>query len=301
MPTVTSQYPGSVPDAQKILQKLADMLTKIQKALGDYLEAQRSNFARFYFIGDEDLLEIIGNSRNIGAVGRHLGKMFAGLCLLGCGEKVENGQKMVDDDLIIRMMSREGEHVSFAGMPGTPAAAKGGWCVRISENPSIHAWLSRVETAMCESLANQLESAIESTPNVPLKGEMPEDTQKEFLKWVGMYACQVLLIGCQISWTNTTKNILEKGGTCAPVEAASIAQLGFFAKSILDASIPKTIKTKLGQLITELVHQRDVSRNLMELGVNTWPRSGHWGIYKEFDRNFTGISQNMHGRLIFTL
>ena len=41
------------------------MLQKIQKALGDYLEKQRQNFARFYFVGDEDLLEIIGNSKEI--------------------------------------------------------------------------------------------------------------------------------------------------------------------------------------------------------------------------------------------
>lgn len=38
---------------------MSDNLAKVQKALGDYLEKQRSQFARFYFIGDEDLLEII--------------------------------------------------------------------------------------------------------------------------------------------------------------------------------------------------------------------------------------------------
>ena len=37
------------------------MLTAVQKALGDYLEKQRSQFARFYFVGDGDLLEMIGS------------------------------------------------------------------------------------------------------------------------------------------------------------------------------------------------------------------------------------------------
>ena len=63
-------------------ERLVDMLNKIEKALGDYLEKQRAQFARFYFIGDADLLEIIGNSRDIDAVGHHLGKMFAGLAKL---------------------------------------------------------------------------------------------------------------------------------------------------------------------------------------------------------------------------
>jgi len=54
-----------IPNLQKTLERLLDMLSKIQKALGDYLETQRSNFPRFYFVGDEDLLEIIGNSKEI--------------------------------------------------------------------------------------------------------------------------------------------------------------------------------------------------------------------------------------------
>ncbi len=45
---------------QDILERLADFLAKIQKALGEYLDRERSSFPRFYFVGDENLLEIIG-------------------------------------------------------------------------------------------------------------------------------------------------------------------------------------------------------------------------------------------------
>ena len=38
---------------------LQNTLNGIQKALGEYLESQRSASSRFYFVGDEDLLEII--------------------------------------------------------------------------------------------------------------------------------------------------------------------------------------------------------------------------------------------------
>ncbi len=55
----------SIQNLQKTLERFSDMLSKIQKALGEYLENQRSSFARFYFVGDEDLLEIIGNSKEI--------------------------------------------------------------------------------------------------------------------------------------------------------------------------------------------------------------------------------------------
>ena len=43
---------------------------------------QREAFARFYFIGDDDLLDIIGNSRDVTNVQRHFPKMYAGIVLL---------------------------------------------------------------------------------------------------------------------------------------------------------------------------------------------------------------------------
>ena len=64
---------------QRSLERLADLLAKIQKALGEYLERERASFPRFYFVGDEDLLEIIGNSKNIARLQKHFKKMFAGV------------------------------------------------------------------------------------------------------------------------------------------------------------------------------------------------------------------------------
>ena len=65
--------------AQKILERLADLLSKIQKALGEYLERERNSFPRFYFVGDEDLLEILGNSKDLVRIQKHFKKMFAGI------------------------------------------------------------------------------------------------------------------------------------------------------------------------------------------------------------------------------
>ena len=60
---------------------------------------------RFYFVGDEDLLEIIGNSKNVTKLQKHFKKMFAGIASLILNE---------DDTKVIGISSREGEQVSFA-------------------------------------------------------------------------------------------------------------------------------------------------------------------------------------------
>ena len=54
-----------ISNLEKTLLNFITQLNHIQKALGEYLEKQRQAFARFYFVGDEDLLEIIGNSKEI--------------------------------------------------------------------------------------------------------------------------------------------------------------------------------------------------------------------------------------------
>ena len=52
----------NIENLQRTFERLGNLMTVIQKALGEYLEKQRREFSRFYFLGDDDLLEIIGNS-----------------------------------------------------------------------------------------------------------------------------------------------------------------------------------------------------------------------------------------------
>ena len=52
------------PDLRGQLGVSLDQLERCQKALSDFLEEKRSAMPRFYFIGDEDLLEILGQVRD---------------------------------------------------------------------------------------------------------------------------------------------------------------------------------------------------------------------------------------------
>lgn len=58
------------------LNKMFDQLDLLQRALEKYLETKRHIFPRFYFVSNDDILEILGNSKKPELVQQHLKKLF---------------------------------------------------------------------------------------------------------------------------------------------------------------------------------------------------------------------------------
>ena len=228
---------------QKSLERLADMLHKIQKALGEYLERERSSFPRFYFVGDEDLLEIIGNSKDILRIMKHLKKMFAGISTI-----------KLDDDLteIQGMASREGEEVPFSDP------------ILLKDFPKINDWLARIESMMRISLADLLcEAVIELQTFYGTGSKLSID---QFRAWMEKFPAQLVTLAVQVAWTVSVEACLENSiAPDGPLTTVTQA-LDLLADIVLQELGPVT-RRKCEHLITELVHQRDVIRDLVQLKV----------------------------------
>lgn len=56
--------------------KFNAQMDKIQKNLEDYLEEKRGEFPRFYFVSNDELLQILANASDIKAIEKHINKCF---------------------------------------------------------------------------------------------------------------------------------------------------------------------------------------------------------------------------------
>jgi len=115
------------------LEMCLDQLQRCQKALSDFLDEKRSLMPRFYFIGDDDLLEILGQAQNAEVIQEHLKKLFQGIHTVTFN---------ADKTAIVGMNSSKKESVPFHTD------------VALSDN--VESWLTDVVNEMKRTLKEDL-------------------------------------------------------------------------------------------------------------------------------------------------
>ncbi|KAI5309126.1 hypothetical protein KEM55_003999, partial [Ascosphaera atra] len=229
---------------QKSLERLAELLHKIQKALGEYLERERVSFPRFYFVGDEDLLEMIGNSNDVLRVAKHFKKMFAGL----------SGLVLDEDGNITGISSKEGEEVMLKRE------------VSVIKNPRINDWLAALEDSMKVTLAELVGEAIEQFGPLYHAAEVDVDAFKDHLE---KYPAQIVVLASQAVWTTAVHNALEAGGgDLQKLLDAQIRLLDLLAVTVL-GDLDPIMRKKCEHMITEFVHQRDTITKLIQANASS--------------------------------
>ncbi|KAK4240895.1 dynein heavy chain, N-terminal region 1-domain-containing protein [Achaetomium macrosporum] len=229
----------NIPNVQKSLERLAELLNKIQKALGEYLEKERVSFPRFYFVGDEDLLEMIGNSNDTMRIAKHFKKMFAGL----------TGLVMDEESVITGFTSKEGEVVRLKKE------------INLVKTPRINDWLALLENGMKATLAELLAEAVEEFGPIFASDAIDREALNRFME---AYPSQIVVLATQVVWTTSVDQALADGGAkLQSLFDREVQVLRLLADTVL-GDLEVLMRKKCEQLITECVHQRDVIEKLIK-------------------------------------
>uniref|UniRef100_A0A8C0I316 Dynein axonemal heavy chain 2 n=1 Tax=Balaenoptera musculus TaxID=9771 RepID=A0A8C0I316_BALMU len=236
----STHYPGLL----DTLIEMNTILEDIQKSLDIYLETKRHIFPRFYFLSNDDLLEILGQSRNPEAVQPHLKKCFDNIKLLRM-QKVGGPSSKWE---AVGMFSGDGEYVDFLHSV-------------LLEGP-VESWLGDVERTMRVTLRDLLRNC-----RLALKKFLNKRD-----KWVKEWAGQVVITASQIQWTaDVTKCLLtakERGDKkiLKVMKKKQVSILNKYSEAIR-GNLTKIMRLKIVALVTIEVHARDVLEKLYKSGL----------------------------------
>ena len=124
------------------LKECNKLLEQVQKGLSEYLETKRTSFPRFYFLSDDELLEILSQTKDPTAVQPHLRKCFENIYKV----------KFEKDMRISSMYSAENEEVGFKE--------------NIYPTGNVEDWMLEIERVMKESLRQVIRDALEDYKTV---------------------------------------------------------------------------------------------------------------------------------------
>ncbi|KAI3369512.1 hypothetical protein L3Q82_007723 [Scortum barcoo] len=222
------------PDA-RLLDKLKEcnvLLEQVQKGLSEYLETKRGSFPRFYFLSDDELLEILSQTKDPTAVQPHLRKCFENIARL----------QFQSDLQITHMYSGEGEEVKLF-LPVWPTG-------------NVEDWLRDVEKSMKATVRDNIDRSLKVYPEQPRA------------EWVLSWPGQVVIAGCQVFWTAEVSEALEQGDLSSRLYPQLQTQLGDLVR-LVRGRLSKMQRAVLSALIVIEVHAKDVAAKLVEQEVSS--------------------------------
>ncbi|KAK5855256.1 hypothetical protein PBY51_005374 [Eleginops maclovinus] len=222
------------PNMLQRLQESNVFLDDIQKGLNTYLEKKRLYFPRFFFLSNDELLEILSQTKDPLCVQPHLKKCFEGIAKLEFTEDME----------IVGMISSEKETVTFTDKI-YPAQAKG----------MVEKWLLQVEKLMLKSVRHVIHQGVMQYTELPRK------------EWVLQWPGQVVICASSIFWTTEVSEAIQTNSLPAYVEKCN-AQISDIVE-LVRGKLPGGARMTLGALTVIDVHARDVVAKLAEDGISS--------------------------------
>ncbi|KER25823.1 hypothetical protein T265_06797 [Opisthorchis viverrini] len=224
---------------QGIKERLKDsnaLLDKINKGLNAYLEKKRLFFARFFFLSNDEMLEILSETKDPLRVQPHLKKCFEGIAKLEFDNRLD----------IKAMFSSEGEKIVLSQVVST-SEARG----------AVEKWLLQVQESMLLSVRDVIAAAREAYDI-----ENRED-------WVCSWPGQVVLCVSQIFWTLDVHEYLRYGVQGLQNYHQKLDQQMADIVRLVRGKLNAQQRITLGALVVIDVHARDVVRDMIKMEVTS--------------------------------
>ncbi|KAH6567387.1 hypothetical protein BASA60_009078 [Batrachochytrium salamandrivorans] len=207
------------------------LLELVSKGLSAYLESKRISFPRFFFLSDDELLQILSQTKDPTAVQPHLRKCFENVAAL----------EFAPDNKIMAMYSAEGEKIDFS----EPFYPKG----------PVEEWLLRVEDQMRQSVKRVVCDAISAY------------TTRQRASWVVEWPGQAVLAASQTFWTAEVTTALKSGTDGLHLLLSQLLSQLQDLVNLVRGELPFLNRLILGDLIVIDVHSRDVVKKLIESNI----------------------------------
>ena len=229
----------TVSKAPNLLDKLKechDSLETVQKGLNDYLEMKRLAFPRFFFLSNDNLLEILSETKDPARVNPHIKKAFEGIQSL----------EFQPDKQITAFISPEKEKVPMVTVID-PHKARG----------NVEQWLVEVEAGMLETVRDVIMKS------------MSDHLVRKFGDWLKVWPGQVVIAIFCLYWTQEVGSGLKNEGNLGLKKyheklEASLSEIIDLVRS----DISPLVRCTLEALIVIFVHNRDTVVELYKRGID---------------------------------
>ncbi|KAF8279355.1 putative dynein heavy chain [Trypanosoma cruzi] len=229
----------------RVLTENNNNLDIILKKLQQFLETKRMAFPRFYFISNEELLQILSDSKDPYLVQPYLSKCFEGIKRI----------QFADAHDILAMESSEGEVVQLIRKvnPG-------------DYQNLVEQWLQALEKVMRDTILDQLRQAT---------GDYA--TRKKRTEFIRAWPGQVVIAVCSLYWTMEATEAMSSEGTVGltTYHEKCVGQLDDLIVLVRDRNLAAVERCTLEALVVVEVHGKDIIGQLSEKGVDS-PKSFDW-------------------------